>query len=218
MRHPIDSLAWKNFNKVHPSFSQEPQNVRLGLTSDGFNPFGNMSISYSMWPVVLIPYNLPPWMCRKQAFFMLSLLIPGPIAHGNDIDIYLQPLIDELNELWEVGVETYDASTKQNCCMHIAILWTINDFLVYANLYGWSTKGQFSCLICNKDYLPYRLQNRRKWCYMGHRRFLPTNHKFRRSKRSFNGNDQHTATLKQLSTEDVLHQLDGMKHIILGKE
>ena len=48
----------------------------------------------------------------KQTFFMLSLLIPGPTAPRNDIDIYLQPLIDELNDLWEVGVETYDASTK----------------------------------------------------------------------------------------------------------
>ena len=102
MRHPVDSLASKNFDKVHPSFAQEPRNVRLDLASDGFNPFGNMSISYSMWPVVLIPYNLPPWMCMKQTFFMLSLLIPSLTAHGNDIDIYLQPLIDELNELWEV--------------------------------------------------------------------------------------------------------------------
>ncbi|RVW76461.1 hypothetical protein CK203_056872 [Vitis vinifera] len=60
MRHLVDSLAWKNFDNVHPSFALEPRNVRLGLASDGFNPFGNMSISYSMWPVVLIPYNLPP--------------------------------------------------------------------------------------------------------------------------------------------------------------
>ena len=89
MRHPVDSLAQKDFDKVNPSFAEEPRNVRLGLASDGFNPFGNMSISYSMWPVVLIPYNLPPWMCIKQTFFMLSLLILGPTAPGNDIDIYL---------------------------------------------------------------------------------------------------------------------------------
>ena len=30
MRHLVDSLAWKNFDKVHPSFAQEPRNVRLG--------------------------------------------------------------------------------------------------------------------------------------------------------------------------------------------
>ena len=99
MRHLVDSLAWKNFDKVHPSFAQKSRNVRLGLASDGFNPFGNMLISYSMWPVVLIPYNLPPWMCMKQKIFMLSLLIHGLTAPRNDIDIYLQPLIDELNEL-----------------------------------------------------------------------------------------------------------------------
>ncbi|KAL6313164.1 hypothetical protein AAG906_016741 [Vitis piasezkii] len=182
---------------------EEPRNVRLGLASDGFNPFGNMSISYSMWPVVLIPYNLPPWMCMKQTFFMLSLLIPGPTAPGNDIDIYLQPLIDELNDLWEVGVETYDASTKQNFCMRAAILWTINDFPAYANLSGWSTKGKFACPICNKDCSSYRLQNGRKWCYMGHRRFLPIDHRFRRDKKSFDGNEEHRAAPKHLSRKII---------------
>ena len=176
-----------------------------------------MSISYSMWPVVLIPYNLPPWMCTKQTFFMLSLLIPGPTAPGNGIDIYLQLLIDELNELWEVGAKTYDASTKQKFCMCATILWTINDFSAYENLYGWSIKGQFVCPICNKDCLSYRLQNAQKWCYLGHRRFLLTDHRFRLDKRSFDGSEEHSAAPKQLSVEDVLHQLHGMEHIIIGK-
>ena len=159
MRHLVDSLAWKNFDNVHPSFALEPRNVRLDLASDGFNHFGNMSISYSMWPVVLIPHNLLPWMCMKQTFFMLSLLTFGPTTPGNNIDIYLQPLIDELNDLWDVGVETYDASTKQNFYMRATILWIINDFPAYANLLGWITKGKFACPICNKDYFSYRLQN-----------------------------------------------------------
>ena len=55
MRHPVDTLEWKNIDRVHPAFAQEPRNVRLDLASDGFNRFGNMSISYTMWPVVLIP-------------------------------------------------------------------------------------------------------------------------------------------------------------------
>ena len=52
---------------------------------------------------------------------------------------------------------------------------------------------------------------------MGHRRFLPTDHRFRRDKRSVDGNEEHRAAPKQLSAEDVLHQLHEMKHIILGK-
>ena len=43
---------------------------------------------------------------------MLSLLILGPDQPGNEIDIYLKPLVDELKELWEEGVETYDAYSK----------------------------------------------------------------------------------------------------------
>jgi hypothetical protein len=77
MRHPADSFAWKDFDRRYPNFSCDPRNVRLGLASDGFNPFKTMTISHSTWPVVLIPYNLPPWMCMKQPNFILSLLIPG---------------------------------------------------------------------------------------------------------------------------------------------
>jgi len=69
MRHPRDSEASKRFDLLHPEFANDPRNVRLGLASDGFNPFGNMSTSHSIWPVVLIPYNRPPWECMKQTSF-----------------------------------------------------------------------------------------------------------------------------------------------------
>lgn len=51
-RHLADSVEWKEFDKNYPEFAQETCNVRLGLATDGFNPFGNMSTSYSMWPVI----------------------------------------------------------------------------------------------------------------------------------------------------------------------
>ena len=35
----------------------------------------------------------------REEFMMMSLLIPGRKAPGKDIDIYLQPLIEELKEL-----------------------------------------------------------------------------------------------------------------------
>ena len=63
MRHPRDDDAWKAFNNEFPDFAGEPRNVRLGLASDGFNPFGVCNQKHSICPVVLIPYNLPPWMC-----------------------------------------------------------------------------------------------------------------------------------------------------------
>ncbi|XP_062099743.1 uncharacterized protein LOC133805579 [Humulus lupulus] len=112
MRHPVDGLAWKDFDAKHPDFASEPRNVRLGLAADGFNPFGNMSQAYSMWPVVLANYNLPPWMCMKDNNFILSILIPGPKSPGKDMDIFLRPLVDELKELWVNGVDTRDSITN----------------------------------------------------------------------------------------------------------
>ena len=78
--------------------------------------------NYSMWPVILIPYNLPPWLVMKEPYFMLSLLILSPYQPGNEIDIYLKPLVDELKELWEEGVETYGAYNKEHFQMRATLL------------------------------------------------------------------------------------------------
>ena len=119
LRHPTDGLAWKDFDEQYPEFAFNPHNIKLGLSSDGFNPYGNMSATHSTWPIMLIPYNLLR-MSMKQHFFMLSLIIPGPSSPGMKKDVYLEPLILYLKEIWDVGVPTYDVSSKCNsqCMLH----------------------------------------------------------------------------------------------------
>ncbi|KAF5470851.1 hypothetical protein F2P56_011339 [Juglans regia] len=151
MRHPADSRVWKDFDNKYDWFAQDPRNVRLGLASDGFNPFNNMSKPYSIWPVLLVPYNLPPWSCMKDPYLMMSLLILEPKAPGNDIDVFLRPLIHELTELWEEGIRTYDAYKRESFQLRAALLWTIIDFPANANLSGWSTKGKMACPTCNLE-------------------------------------------------------------------
>ncbi|XP_075658768.1 uncharacterized protein LOC142628587 [Castanea sativa] len=140
MRHLADSDAWKMFDSTHLQFSSDPRNVRLGLVADGFNPFGILSTTHSTWPVMLVPYNLPPWLCMKWSSLILSLVIPGPKSPGIAIDVYLQPLVEELRELWDVGVEAYDAFSKNVFQLHAALMWTVHDFPAYADVSGWSTK------------------------------------------------------------------------------
>ena len=96
MVHPSDGEAWKRFNIVHPDFSAESRNVRLGLCTDRFNLFGSFAAPYSCWPVILTVYNLPPGMCIRPKFMFLSTVIPGPSNPGRNIDVCLRPLIDEL--------------------------------------------------------------------------------------------------------------------------
>ncbi|XP_019253815.1 PREDICTED: uncharacterized protein LOC109232499 [Nicotiana attenuata] len=211
-------MAWKSFDELHPSFASEPRNVRLGLASDGFQPFRNSKTSYSIWPVVLIPYNLPPWLCMKQENFILSMLIPGPNSPGDAIDIYLQPLIEELKELWEVGIVTFDASSKQNFKLHASLLWTINDFPAYGNLSGWSTKGKLACPYCNKDTSSIRLANSKKQCFMGHRHYLPLSHKWRNDKDSFDGTKEKRLPPKMQSGIEILNQVQDLEGIQLTND
>ena len=96
MVHPSDGEAWKRFNNVHPHFSAELRNVRLGLCTDRFNLFGSFAAPYSCWPVILTVYNLPPGMCIRPKFMFLSIVIPGPNSPGRKIDVCLRSLIDEL--------------------------------------------------------------------------------------------------------------------------
>nr|GEY53406.1 hypothetical protein [Tanacetum cinerariifolium] len=101
MQHPVDGRAWKKFDTKYLDFEKEPRNVRQRLAIDGFNPFGNLSQAYSLWPVILTTYNLPSWLCMKDSSFMLTLLIPSPKSQGKDIDVYLRPLIEDLKVLWD---------------------------------------------------------------------------------------------------------------------
>ena len=47
MSHLSDALAWKMFDHKHEDFAVEVHNVRIGLCSDGFQPFGQTSQQYS---------------------------------------------------------------------------------------------------------------------------------------------------------------------------
>ena len=67
---------------------------------------------------------------------ILSTLIPGPESSNNYIDVYMQPLIAELKELWDLGIQTYDAFIGDDFTLRASVLWTINDFPVYAMLSG----------------------------------------------------------------------------------
>lgn len=165
-----------------------------------------MSLSYSMWPVIVVPYNLPPWMCMKKQFSMITLLIPGPVAPSKDLDVYLRPLIDELKELWEFGVPTYDKSTNSFFNLRASILWTINDFSAYGNLSSWSTKGFMACPVCNEDTSSYGLRS--KICFMGHRRYLRKNHPWRKNRELFNNEFELRPPPRELSGDDILRQVN----------
>ncbi|KAL6550235.1 hypothetical protein OROMI_020723 [Orobanche minor] len=88
---------------------------------------------------------------------MLTLLISGPKQPGNDINVYLQPLIDDLKKLWS-GVEwVFDSYKKEYFTLGAVLFWTINDFPAYGNLSGSIVKGYNGCPVCLEHTKPHRL-------------------------------------------------------------
>ncbi|XP_057779596.1 uncharacterized protein LOC130998182 [Salvia miltiorrhiza] len=212
MRHPADSPTWKHLNDIFPDFATEVRNVRLGLSTDGFQPFGQSGQQYSSWPVIVTPYNLPPWMCMKEQFMFLTILVPGPRNPKEKLDVFLQPLIAELIQLWNVGVLTYDVSLKQNFQMRAALLWTISDFPAYSMLSGWSTAGRLACPHCMDETEAFTLSHSGKQSWFdNHRKFLPINHPFRKDKKSFTKNKVVTAQPPQgKSGQEILAEIELM--------
>ncbi|KAK1631516.1 hypothetical protein QYE76_005831 [Lolium multiflorum] len=60
LTHPADASQWNALDiEFADEFGSEPRNIRLGMSTDGLNPFGNQSSTHSTWPVFVWPYNLP---------------------------------------------------------------------------------------------------------------------------------------------------------------
>ena len=96
MRILTYSIAMKHIEDTWPEkFKHEVRILRLSITMDGINPYSLQNTNYSFWPVVVINDNIPPWFSVKNEHLMLALIVPSRIQVKN-MDVYLQPLVDEL--------------------------------------------------------------------------------------------------------------------------
>ncbi|GKE47681.1 hypothetical protein Tco_1478939 [Tanacetum coccineum] len=96
----------------------------------------------------------------------------GISADGVDVNRenrHHKPLVDDLHTLFETGVDTYDASTKDNFNLHAVVLWAINDYLAFGTLCGCSYSGFKGCVVCGKDTNCVRLSASSKQSYVGHK-------------------------------------------------
>jgi hypothetical protein len=147
IRHPADATQWKKFDLLHPEFGKEIRNIRFALGTDGMNPFGEKRSIHSTWPVTLTMYNLPTWLCHKRKYIMLSILIQGPKQPGVDIDVFLEPLMEDMAQLWNEGVRTWDEYRQEYFNLRAIIFVTVHDAPGGFTLSG-QTKGKNGCVVC----------------------------------------------------------------------
>jgi hypothetical protein len=99
IRHPTDGTQWQFFDLQYKPFGSKSRNIRFALSTDGMNLFGENRTMHSTWPVILVMYNLLTWLCHKRKYLILSILIQDPKQAGTDIDVFLEPLMQDMAKL-----------------------------------------------------------------------------------------------------------------------
>jgi hypothetical protein len=212
MSHPADAKAWHALDHFDPEFAWDHRSVRLGLLTDGFQPYCSDSTAYSCWPVFVMPYNLSPNKCLKEGFIFLALVIPGPKEPKKQMNVFLCPLMEELKELWQ-GVDAYDSHMKCRFNLRAAYLWSIHDYLAYDKFISWCVHGRLNCPMRPDESNAFRLQHGRKVSFFDcHRRFLPLSHEFRGDKGLFQkGKSVRKEPSKRKLREDIIKILGELK-------
>jgi hypothetical protein len=124
-------------------------------------------------------YNLPPWLCHKQKYLLLTTLISGPKQAGIDIDVFLEPLMEDLQKLWEHGVNVLDEYKKEHFNLKAIIFYTINDNPACLTLIG-QVKEKTRCIICVDQTESIYLPSSSKLVCMQHHRSCTLDVKYSR--------------------------------------
>ncbi|CDO74857.1 hypothetical protein BN946_scf185004.g7 [Trametes cinnabarina] len=108
---------------LNHKFFEDPHDVVLGLSTDGFAPFRRRT--QTAWPIVLFNYNLPPEICFHLEYVLSVGVVPGP-KKPHDMDSFLWPLIQELHRL-AIGVHAYDALSDEFSALRAYLLLVFGD-------------------------------------------------------------------------------------------
>ena len=111
---------------------------------------------------------------------MMSILIQGLRQPRNDIDIFLQPLMEGLRQLWTKGERVWDEYKKEHFKLKVLMFVTITDLPGLGSLSGQVTKGYKGCMVCLDGTSAKFVKHSKKIVYMGHHRFLPSTHPYRK--------------------------------------
>jgi hypothetical protein len=123
-------------------------------------------------------YNIPTYLCQKRKYLFLTVLVSGPKQPGIDIDVFLQPVIQEFKRLWTYGEPIYNAFRQEDFTLRAIIFVTINDHPALFALSG-QIKSKTGCLVYLDDTKWVFLDGCKKVVYIRNQRFLKIGHKYR---------------------------------------
>ena len=144
-----DGRVWQEFVDYNGSlFFSSPNNLGLMLNIDWFNPFKHSP--YSVGAIYLVLLNLPRSQRFKLENMILVGIIPGPTEPSLHLNSYLDPLVDELNFLFDVGIEV-SGSSHNNVIVKAALLLVACDIPAARKVCGFL--GHAGCSKCLKEFV-----------------------------------------------------------------
>jgi hypothetical protein len=136
------------------------------------------------------------------------------------MDIFLEPLMEDMKILWETGVQILDEYCKESFTLRAIIFVTINDYPALFTLSG-QFKEKVGCVVCIDGTAYMSLTASKKIVYMRHRRFLSKGHRYRQKKmdKYFDNNVelQSTAPLGNSKGKRVFNIVSNLKFVFEKK-
>jgi hypothetical protein len=132
------------------------------------NPFSENRTVHNTWPVILAMYNISTWLCYERKYLMLTILIQVPKQAGINIDVFLEPVMEDMTKLWNEGLRMWDQYQQEYSTLKAIIFVCIHDapggFIVSGQ-----TKGKSRCPVCIDGTASVYLPSSRKLVFMRHR-------------------------------------------------
>jgi hypothetical protein len=101
---------------------------------------------------------------------IILLILRNNFIKNEYIDVYLQSLVEELEELWK-GVKAYNV-TRPKCSfesmLRVICMWSLHDYIAYGLFVDYQTKGYFACLLCGPKVDTKHSSHLKKNVYLGH--------------------------------------------------
>jgi len=144
-----DGQVWKDFQtyKGQPFLSQ-PHNIALMMNCDWFQPFDHSQ--YSVGVLYFTILNHPHDIRFKPENVIIAGIIPGPNEpNPYEINLYLRPLVKELNALWTE--EFLLIHNSQSFTVHAMLLVTVCDIPATSKIDGFlGHSSKHACWKCKK--------------------------------------------------------------------
>lgn len=149
----MDGNVWKTF-KINPNddipFVGAPMsNIVMSLNIDWYQPYTNAS--YSVGAIYMTILNLDRKVRNLRSNVVFVGLMPGPVEPKcEQVNNYLNPLVDELKQLMGVGIEMVDAAGKI-VPVRVALILGCLDLPAAAKTFGFSSfNSTYGCRKCAK--------------------------------------------------------------------